>query len=347
MKALCYHGPYDVRYDSVDDPTLRDRQDVLVKVSACSICGSDLHIYHGAGAAFTEGVGFCIGHEAVGEVVETGSGVNTLRPGDRVMIPGAVGCGSCSNCLRGNVRNCQKGQQQVFGLGPALPGSQAEAVRVPFGDFNLGLIPDGVSTDQALMLTDAQATAWFGCRNAEIAAGDVFVIIGLGPIGLMAIDTAKIMGAGRIFAIDPIKERRDIAARLGADPMPPEEAIEHVRSETKDRMADKVLEAVGADATISMALEMVRREGVVSVIGVNKNPAFPFPMGMALSKGVTFRIGTTSPPETWRELVPLVQQGRLRPEQFITTSLALSEGAEAYRQLDARSPGVLKTVITP
>ena len=96
-----------------------------------------------------------------------------------------------------------------------------------------------------------------------------------------------------------------------------------------------------------MALEMVRREGVVSVIGVNKNPAFPFPMGMALSKGVTFRIGTTSPPETWRELVPLVQQGRLRPEQFITTRLALSEGAEAYRQLDARSPGVLKTVITP
>ncbi|KCZ58384.1 hypothetical protein HY30_16070 [Hyphomonas chukchiensis] len=347
MKALCYNGPYDVRYESVDDATLRDKQDVLVKVTACSICGSDLHIYHGAGAGFTEGVGFCIGHEAVGEVVETGSGVNRFKSGDRVMIPGAVGCGSCRNCLRGNVRNCLNGKQQVFGLGHALQGSQAEAVRVPFGDFNLGAIPEGVSMDQALMLTDAQATAWFGCRNADIEAGDDFVVIGLGPIGLMAIDSAIVMGAGRVFAVDPIKERRDIASRLGAIALSPDEAIDRVRDETKGLMADKVLEAVGADATIAMALQMARREGVVSVIGVNKNMAFPFPMGASLSKGVTFRIGTTSPPQTWQELVPLVQQGRLKPEQFITTRLALKDGAEAYRQLDARVPNVLKTVITP
>lgn len=336
-----------MRYDSVEDATLRDRQDVLVKVTACSICGSDLHIYHGAGSGFTEGVGFCIGHEAVGEVVETGSGVNRLKTGDLVMIPGAVGCGSCRNCLRGNVRNCLNGQQQVFGLGPALQGSQAEAVRVPFGDFNLCKIPDGVSKDQALMLTDAQATAWFGCRNAQIEAGDDFAIIGLGPIGLMAIDSAIVMGAGRIFAIDPIKERREFASRLGAIALTPDEAIERVRDATKGMMADKVLEAVGADATITTALQLARREGVVSVIGVNKNMAFPFPMGASLSKGVTFRIGTTSPPETWHELVPLVQQGRLKPEQFITTRLALKDGADAYRQLDARVPNVLKTVITP
>ena len=347
MKALCYFGPYDVRYESVDDPKGQSVQDVIVKVDACSICGSDLHIYHGAGAAFTEGTGFCIGHEAIGEVVESGSGVNRLKTGDKVMLPGAIGCGACSRCLAGNVRNCLNGRQQVFGLGPSLQGCQAELVRVPVGDFNLGLIPEGVSADQALMLTDSQATAWFGCRQAEIVAGASVAIIGLGPIGLMAIESAFVLGASRVFAIDPIPERRDWAISLGAEALSPDEAMEMIKAATHGLMVDCVVEAVGHDATIQLAIALTRREGTVSVLGVNKNMEFPFPMGACLSRGITFRIGTTSPPEMWRELIPLVQQGRLKPERFITTRLMLSEAADAYRALDERRSGILKTVIKP
>jgi 2-desacetyl-2-hydroxyethyl bacteriochlorophyllide A dehydrogenase len=347
MKALCYHAPYDVRYDTVDEPQPQDRQDVVVKVDACSICGSDLHIFHGAAAAFTQGTGFCIGHEAIGEVVEVGSGVNLLKSGDKVMLPGAIGCGACARCLAGNVRNCLNGRQQVFGLGPALQGCQAELVRVPVGDFNLGVIPEGVSADQALMLTDAQATAWYGCRGAEIGPGDTVAVIGLGPIGLMAVESAFVLGASRVFAIDTIAERRDWAATLGAEALDPEAALALVEEATQGLMVDCVVEAVGHDATIQMALKLVRREGTVSVLGVNKNQAFPFPMGACLSRGITFRIGTTSPPQMWRELIPLVQQGRLRPEKFITTRVSLADGADAYRALDERRAGVLKTVIVP
>ncbi|MBN8500452.1 MAG: alcohol dehydrogenase catalytic domain-containing protein, partial [Sphingomonadales bacterium] len=153
MKALRYYGARDVRFEAMDDPAPQSERDAIVKVTACSICGSDLHIYHGHG--FSEDVGFCVGHEAVGEVVEIGRGVHRLKVGDKVMLPAAVGCGSCRSCLSGNVANCEFGAGSCYGLSARLQGSQAEAVRVPAADMNAVAVPDGISMEQALMMTDA------------------------------------------------------------------------------------------------------------------------------------------------------------------------------------------------
>ena len=200
MKALRYFGPRDIRYETMDDPAIQDARDVIVKVDRCAICGSDLHIYHGEG--FSEDLGFCVGHESVGEVVEVGRAVRRLKEGDKVMLSAAVGCGACASCLAGNVIHCENNAAGCYGLSSRLQGSQAEAVRVPAGEANARVIPEGISLDQALMMTDALATSWFGCRNADIASGRTVAIVGLGPIGLMGIENAWVMGAARVFAIE-------------------------------------------------------------------------------------------------------------------------------------------------
>lgn len=343
MKALRYFGPRDIRFDSMDDPMLSGDGDALIKVDACAICGSDLHIYHGQG--FSEDIGFCVGHEAVGEVMEIGRGVRRLKVGDKVMMAAAVGCGACASCLAGNVNNCATNSGSCYGLSAKLQGCQAEAFRVPAADFNATIIPEGVSTDQALMLTDALATAWFGCRNADITMGKTVAVVGLGPIGLMAVESAFVMGAARVFAIDLLPERRAIAASLGAIALDAADAVEIVREVTQGRMAESVVEAVGADATIALSMRLAARRGTVSVIGVNQDRHYDFPMGRAFAKGLTFRIGTCSVPEEWPALVPLIQSGRLHPERFISHTMPLSDGARAYAMFDARSDGALKMVL--
>lgn len=247
MKALRYFGTRDIRYDDMADPQIEDDRDAIVKMDACSICGSDLHIYHGHG--FSEDRGFCVGHEAVGEVVEIGRGVRQLKVGDKVMMPAAVGCGACRSCLSGDVIHCANGAGGCYGLSARLQGVQAEAFRVPAADANAWRIPEGVSGEQALMLTDALATAWFGARNADIKPGSAVAVIGLGPIGLMAVDSAFVMGAGLVYAIDPIAERRAQAEAAGAIALHPEVALETIREATQGRKVECVVEAVGADAT--------------------------------------------------------------------------------------------------
>lgn len=343
MKALRYIGPRDIRFDTMDDPVPMDDCDAIVKVNRCGICGSDLHIYHGNG--FSEDVGFCVGHEAVGEIVEVGSAVRRLKVGDKVMMSAAVGCGACACCLAGNVVNCVTGAAGCYGLSHRLQGSQAEAVRVPAADFNAAVIPDGISLDQALMLTDAMATAWFGCRNADIAPGKTVAVVGLGPIGLMAVESALVMGAARVFAIDLEPGRRAVAEALGAIGVDPVDVIGTIREATKGRMVDCIVEAVGADATIALALKIVAKRGCVSVVGVSRNRQFAFPMNRAFAMGLTFRIGTCSVPEHWPELTPLIQMGRLRPERYISHVLPLSEGPRAYTLLDNRADSALKIVL--
>ena len=344
MKALRYFGTRDIRYASMADPVLESDRDAIIKMDACSICGSDLHIYHGHG--FSEDIGFCVGHEAVGEVVEVGRGVTRLRPGDKVMIPAAVGCGACRSCLSGNVIGCEVNGGGCYGLSAKLQGVQAEAFRVPAADANAVKIPDGISRDQALMMTDALATAWFGARNADIRPGSSVAVVGLGPIGLMAVDSAFVMGAHVVYAIDPIAERRALATESGAIALHPEEAIETIREATHGRKLDCVIEAVGSDATIDLALRLVTRRGTVSVIGVQQSRRYAFPLERAFAAGLTFRIGTCSVPEEWPALFPLVQSGRLKPERYISHVLPLSEGAAAYASFDARTEGTLKMVLT-
>jgi 2-desacetyl-2-hydroxyethyl bacteriochlorophyllide A dehydrogenase len=344
MKALRYYGARDIRCESMDDPTLQSPRDAIVKVDKCAICGSDLHIYHGHG--FSEDIGYCVGHEAVGEVVEVGRAVSRLKVGDKVMISAAVGCGSCAACLVGNVVKCATNSGSCYGLSAALQGCQAEAVRVPAADTNAALIPEGISIDQALMMTDSLATAWFGARQADIVPGSSVAVVGLGPIGLMAVESAFAMGASIVYAIDLVPERRALAAQLGAVPIDPEAAPDLIREATKGRMVDCVVEAVGVDATISLSLRLAARRGTVSVIGVAQSRKFTFPISRAFGQGLTFRIGTCSVPEEWPALIPLIQSGRLKPERYISHVLPLSDGAKAYALFDARAEGALKMVLT-
>ncbi|MEY4473097.1 MAG: hypothetical protein RL671_1401, partial [Pseudomonadota bacterium] len=228
-----------------------------------------------------------------------------------------------------------------------LQGSQAEAVRVPAADMNAVPVPDGVSMEQALMMTDALATAWFGARNADIRPGSSVAVVGLGPIGLMAVDSAFVMGAHVVYAIDPIPERRAMAEACGAIALHPDEALERIKDDTHGNKVDCVVEVVGSDATVDFALRLVRRRGTVSVIGVQQSKRFAFPLERAFAAGLTFRVGTCSVPEELPALFPLVQSGRLRPERYVSHRLPLSDGAEAYRLFEAREAGALKMVLLP
>ena len=347
MKALVYRGPENICYEDVDDPQIIDDDDIIIKPYKTAICGSDLHIYHGHG--FFPGMGYIVGHEAVGEVVEIGRRVRRFKPGDIVMISAAVGCGSCRRCLEGDAAYCETGhpQRYCYGLSPALQGCQAELVRVPFGDFNIEIIPEGVSLDQALMLTDNLPTAYLGCLNAEIRPGSTVAVVGLGTIGLMAVECAFILGASRVFALDLVPERRALAEQLGAIALDPSMAAAAIREATNRKKADCVIEAVGADATVTAAINLVGRGGVVSVVGANRSPKFSFPMDKVYYNCLTFRAAVCSVVRYWPDLIPLIQSGRLKPEQYITGEFPLSRGPEAYRDFANRTAGTLKTVLVP
>ena len=247
----------------------------------------------------------------------------------------------------GVVNLCEFGMASCYGLSAKLQGSQAEAVRVPAADVNAVPIPDGVSAEQALLLTDALATAWFGARNADIVPGSSVAVIGLGPIGLMAVESAFVMGAHVVYAIDPIPERRALAEEAGAIALHPGEAVETIREATKGRKLDCAIEVVGRDETVDLALRLVRPRGTVSVIGVQQSRRYAFPLERFFGQGLTFRAGTCSVPEELPTLFPLVQSGRLKPEKYISHRMPLSDGAEAYRLFDSRHAGALKMVLTP
>lgn len=345
MKALLYQGPHDIRCDDFEDACVKADTDVLVKMDLCAICGSDLHIYHGQG--FSPDTGFCVGHEAVGTVEQVGRDVHRFRKGDPVMISGAVGCGSCPACLAGEIVKCHTSSFACYGLGHALQGCQAEAIRVPMGDFNLRAIPEGVTTDQALMLTDNLPTAHLGCERADVVPGADVAVVGLGPIGLMAVEIVQVMGAGRVFALDLVPERRKRAEALGAIPIDPANAVEAIAEETQGRMLGSVVECVGADASLELAIRLAGVRGTISSIGVNNNMEFPFPMALMLAKGLTFRMALCSVQSHWDALIPLLRSGRLRPEQFISHRMNLAEGGEAYRLFDAKEDGAMKMVMAP
>lgn len=345
IRALTFHGKGDIRCESHPDPSPPDAHGAVIRVERTAICGSDLHLYHGDLPVAAPG--FAVGHEFVGELVEVGSAVRDFRSGDRVICSGVAGCGQCPPCRAGRVSRCLRRVQRVFGFGPDLPGGQAEAVAVPAADALLRRIPEGVSVEQAVLLTDILPTACFGVRNAELRPGQSAAVVGLGPVGLLAVECALAAGAARVFAVDRIPERLAAAAALGATPVPLERAADEILAATGGLGPDAVIEAVGADASIQLAIQLVRPAGVVSVVGVNVRLDFPFPMGLALMKNLSFRIGVCPIPELWDALVPLVQAGRLRPERVFTHRMPLSEGSEAYRLFDEKRDGVLKVLLDP
>lgn len=345
MRALTYEGPEHIEVSNVPDPVPHDRDGAVVRIVAAGICGSDLHIYEGHG--FSKDLGFCVGHEAVGEVVEVGSGVRRFAVGDRVLVPASAGCSTCEACRSGWVVGCTTQGAACYGLGHSLEGSQAEAVAVPAADLNLSLVPDGVGDDAALTLTDNLPTAWFGARRGRIQPGDTVAVIGLGPVGLLSVMSAQLMGASRVLAIDLVADRRRQARALGAEPVEGDNPRTAVMEVTKGLGADVVLEAVGADATIQLALDIAARGGRVSVVGVNQNMAFPMRMVLAQLKSLEFAIGLCSVQQELPALLKLVESGRLHPEVVVTHHLPLSKGPEAYRLFATRAEGVGKVSLDP
>jgi 2-desacetyl-2-hydroxyethyl bacteriochlorophyllide A dehydrogenase len=344
MRATVLNGPADVTIETVDDPTLPDAESVIVEISHTAICGSDLHLYHG----IQGGPGTHLGHEFVGRIVEAGTDVRRFSVGDEVLVSGVIGCGRCTSCLRGNPVQCEV-SPRVFGTSLELPGGQAELAAVPAADTSLHLIPEGITPEQAVLLTDILPTGYFGARNADITPGATVAVIGLGPVGWFALQSAQLFGAARVLAVDTVPERLAAAEALGAEPVDASNGGTpmQIHELTGGRGADATIEAVGINQTITDALYSTRAGGTVSAIGANLTMDFPFPMALAFLRDLTFRIGLVPVQSMWPALLPVVASGRIKPEDVITHRMPLSEVTEAYRLFEAREDGVLKVMLDP
>ena len=346
MRATVLAGPRTVKVENVPDPVLPGPEGVIVTVERTAICGSDLHLYHDA----PTGGGIRLGHEVIGTVAEAGPHVHSLRPGDRVLVSGVVGCGVCGPCRGGQPNVCLAGMATAFGTMPALPGGQAEAMAVPFADLFALPIPDGVADEEAVLLTDILPTGYLGALRASISPGATVVVLGLGPVGIMALQCASLFGPSRILAVDVVPERLARAERLGAEPIDARIApgSEQVLEATRGRGAESVIEAVGADATVVDAVSCAAAGGTVSVVGVNLTMDLTFPMGIVFLKSLTLRAVFAPIPGTWSALVPLLQSGRLAGlGETFTHRMDLSRAPEAYELFDSRTDGVLKVLLTP
>lgn len=348
MKGLVLHGAKDIRYENILDPAIEDERDVIVKIKACGICGSDLHLFHNEVADLGTGAqspkSFCVGHEAVGEVVEKGRASSGVSVGQNVIIKPTTSCGDCYYCQMGETKKCIKGWN-VYGYGIGLGGCQAEAVRVPNGGFNTAPIPEGISIDQAILLTDNLPTAYGAVLGANVKPGCSVAVVGLGPIGLMAVELSLAMGASKVFATDLVEDRRIIAKDLGATAIEPSVFVEEIRELTSGQMVDSIIEAVGSDRTMEIALAITGVGSTVSALGVNNSMNFRIPF-QAFVDGVTVRGNfVTEVHKYWDHLVPLMQQGRITPDRVVTDRSALANGAEAYIRFDNRENGVLKSIL--
>ena len=346
MRATVLEGPHSVRVNDVPDPVLPGPEGVVVTVERTAICGSDLHLYHDA----PTGSGIRLGHEAIGTVAEAGPQVRSMRRGDRVLVSGVIGCGVCGPCLAGQPNVCLAGKSAAFGTVPDLPGGQAEAMAVPFADLFALPIPEGVADEEAVLLTDILPTGYLGASRAAIRPGATVVVMGLGPVGIMALQCAALFGPARILAVDQVPERLARAERLGAEPVDARDAPASVQvmEATGGRGAESVIEAVGADATVVDALACAASGGTVSIVGVNLSMDLAFPMGLVFLKSLTVRTVFAPVPGTWPALVPLVQSGRFRGlADTFTHRMALERGPEAYELFDSRADGVLKVLLLP
>ncbi|HEY1445240.1 MAG TPA: alcohol dehydrogenase catalytic domain-containing protein [Acidimicrobiales bacterium] len=345
MRATVLNGPRDVSLETVPDPVLPGPEGIIVTVERTAICGSDLHLFHDA----PTGSGIRLGHEAIGTVAEVGAHVHNVARGDRVLVSGVIGCGTCRPCLAGQPNICLNDKAAAFGTMPDLPGGQAEAMAVPFADLFALRIPENVTDEQAVLLTDILPTGYLGALRASIRPGATVAVIGLGPVGIMALQCAALFGPARILAVDQVPERLARAERLGAEPIDAASApgVAQIMEATGGRGADSVIEAVGADATVLDAVSCAASGGTVSIVGVNLSLALPFPMGLVFLKSLTVRTIFAPVPCTWPSLVPLVQTGRLRLTDTFTHRMELSQVAEAYDLFDSRRDGVLKVLLFP
>ncbi|MYW06535.1 alcohol dehydrogenase catalytic domain-containing protein [Streptomyces sp. SID3343] len=345
MRAVVINGTRDVSVETVADPVLSGPDGAIVEVTASALCGSDLHFYEGEFPVS----GLRPGHEVVGTVIETGAEVGRIKVGDRVLVSPVLGCGRCAGCAAGNPIDCTGGGMRVLGGDDSLPGGHAEAVAIPAADAWLMPVPQDIGVDNAVLLTDALPTGWTAAVRADITPGATVLVIGLGPVGLYALQAAQVLGAGRILAADRVPARLAMAERLGAEPIDGTKGdiVEQVLAATGGRGADAVIEAVGQDATLTAAISAVRTSRTVSVVGVDANFAFPIAVPLMIIRNVTMRFTTAPVASTWPTLIPLIRYGRLNPVDVFTHRMPLTEAAAGYRAFADRADGCLKVLFDP
>ena len=350
MKALVYHGPGQKAWEEVPNPTIIDATDVIVQVDTTTICGTDLHILKGD--VPTVAAGRILGHEGVGTVTEVGSSVSRIAVGDRVIISCITSCGSCSYCQQQLPSHCLD-DEGVSGigwiLGHLIDGTQAEYVRIPFGETSLHKLPAGVSDEAALVLSDILPTGFeIGVRNGRVKPGDVVAVVGAGPVGLAAIMTAGLYGASRVIAVDLDENRVHQAKAFGAT-----DGVNSGDADWKDQVmamtdgmgVDVAIEAVGVPATFTMATELVRPGGTVANVGVH-GASVELKLQDLWIKDVAITTGLVSATTT-PMLLKLVAQGKLTPEVFVSHRFTLDNIVDAYDTFGrAAETKALKVAIT-
>jgi len=393
VKAVTWHGKRDVRVETVPDPVLEERLDVIVRVTSSAICGSDLHLYELMGPYLDPGD--VLGHEPMGIVEATAPDVTAVQPGDRVVVPFNVACGTCFMCAQGLQSQCETTQVHEHGTGAALfghtklygqvPGGQAEYLRVPFGDTIPIKVPEGPPDDRFLFLSDVLPTAWQAVEYAAIPEGGSVLVLGLGPIGDMSARIAQHRGR-RVLAVDLVPERlerarargveaidlqtadgdlpalvRDLTGGRGPDSVidavgmeahgsPVAKAAQTMTSLLPDALAQKLLEKAGVDrlAALHLAIELVRRGGTISIVGVYGGEADPLPMMKLFDKQVQLRLGQANVRRWVPEIMPLLLDGDpLGCDEFASHHLPLSAAPEAYERFQKKQDGYVKVVLNP
>lgn len=385
MKAAVFHKPGDISYTIVADPRIELATDIILKVTSTAICGSDLHILSGAVPQTTDMV---MGHEFMGIVEEVGAEVRNLKKGDRVIVPFPIACGQCFFCNHGASPACENSNYKHYGpngdmmdqKGAALfgytdlyggySGGQAEYVRVPYADVSPRIIPDNLTDEQALFLTDIFPTGWSGIDWAQLKGGEVVAIFGSGPVRLMAQKAASLNAAGRVIAIDPLDYRLEKAKAVNnVDILNPHkvDVVEAIREMTQGRGADVCIDAVGFEpersfmdkvkATINfekgsmkvldMCFEAVRRSGTVSILGVYGSPYDNFPLFRIFDKGITIKQGQAPVLNYIDHLIMLVREEKVVLDDIITHSLPLSEVSQGYKLFDEKADDCVKVVLKP
>ncbi|WNZ26958.1 glutathione-dependent formaldehyde dehydrogenase [Leptolyngbya sp. NK1-12] len=389
MKAVCWHGAMDMRVETVPDPKLLNSRDAIVKITSTAICGSDIHIYDGF--IPTMKPGDIVGHEFMGEVVEVGRDVKRLKVGDRVVVPFPISCGQCFFCKSDLWSLCDNSNpnawmaEKLYGHSPAAlfgyshlfggyAGGQAEYARVPFADVGPIKIPDGLTDDQVLFLSDILPTGYMAAENCNIKPGDIVAVWGCGPVGLFAIKSAVLLGAERVIAIDRIPERLKMAQEYGGAEIINYEEVdtgEALKEMTGGRGPDACIDAVGLEAhgmglegfydkvkqavrletdrpnVFRQAIVACRKGGVVSLAGVYGGFLDKIPMGAAFNKGLTFKMGQTHVQKYLRPLLERIQNGEIDPSLIITHHLPLAEAPHGYDIFKHKKENCIKVVLKP
>jgi threonine dehydrogenase-like Zn-dependent dehydrogenase len=365
MKAVVFHDVGDIRLEDVEEPKIQNQNDAIVRLTAAAICGTDLHFVRGTVPGLREGT--ILGHEGIGIVEEVGAQVRNFRQGDRVVVLSTIACGYCPFCRQGDFSQCDNANPNgpnagtAFYGGPAstgpFDGMQAELVRVPFANVGMVKIPDNVTDDQAIMLSDIFPTGYFGADLADVEEGNTVAVFGCGPVGQFAIISCLLRGADRIIAVDEIDSRLEHARDLGAEIVnfANEDPLEAIAALTGGVGTDKAIDAVGVDASspkgeapsqaLQWGVQGVAKAGTVSIIGVYPPSMTYFPFGTAFGKDLTVRAGNCNHRKYVSMLMNVVAGGVVDPTVVLTEKEPLTDVIDAYRMFDEKKPGWMKVEV--